>query len=206
MSVEVKLCGMTTPEDIGLVNRLRPEYAGFVLFFPKSRRNLGLAKAVELKAQLHGVKAVAVTVSPTPEQAEDICSAGFDYIQIHGELYEETYSKCTIPIIRAFNDFQIGELARCDRLENVTAYLFDAAEPGSGKIFDWDKLAKLPRGGRRLFLAGGLTPENVAHAIATVRPDCVDVSSGIERPEGGKDAAKAEEFVKNARSVTEVQI
>ncbi len=199
MSVEIKLCGMTTPEDIALVNRLKPEYAGFVLFFPKSRRNLDIEKAAELVKALDGVRAVAVTVSPTPEQMEQINEAGFDYIQVHGELYEETYSCCKLPVIRAFNDFQIGELARCSRLENVKAYLFDAAEPGSGKRCDWDKLSRLPIGGKKLFLAGGLTPENVVRAIEAVHPDCVDVSSGIERPEGGKDPALAEAFVRNVR-------
>ena len=200
MSVEIKLCGMTTPEDIGLMNRLRPEYAGFVLFYPKSRRNISIARAQELLPLLEGIRAVAVTVSPTPEQAEEICAAGFDFIQIHGELYEETYSVCTIPIIRAFNDFLIGELARCSRLENVKAYLFDAAEPGSGKRCDWDKLSRLPIGGKKLFLAGGLTPENVVRAIEAVHPDCVDVSSGVELPTGGKDPAAMTSFVTNARN------
>ena len=200
MSVEIKLCGMTTTDDIELVNRLKPEYAGFVLFFPKSRRNLDIEKAAALVKALDGVKAVAVTVSPTPEQTEQICKSGFDYLQAHGELSEETYSCCTIPIIRAFNDFQIGELTRCSRLDNVKAYLFDAAEPGSGKRCDWDALSKLPTADRKLFLAGGLDPENVARAIAAVHPDVVDVSSGIELPEGGKDAAKAEAFVNYARA------
>lgn len=200
MSVEVKLCGMTTMEDIELVNRLKPEYAGFVLFFPKSRRNLDIEKAAGLVKALDGVNAVAVVVSPTPEQMEQINAAGFDYVQIHGNMYEETYSCAKIPIIRAFNDFSIAELARCLRLKNVTAYLFDAAEPGSGKRCDWDALSKLPTGGKKLFLAGGLDPENVARGIAAVHPDVVDVSSGIERPEGGKDPVKAEAFVNNARA------
>ena len=200
MSVEVKLCGMTTPADIEIVNRLKPEYAGFVLFFPKSRRCLDIEKAAALVKALDGVKAVAVTVSPTPEQAEQINRSGFDFIQIHGELSEETYNCIKLPIIRAFNDFPVGELERSHRLDKIKAYLFDAAEPGSGKRCDWNALVRLPRGGKKLFLAGGLDPENVARAIVAVRPDAVDVSSGIELPEGGKDAAKAEAFVKNARS------
>lgn len=195
----IKLCGMTCEEDIELVNRLRPEYAGFVLFFPKSRRNLTIEKAAALVSQLDGVRSVAVVVSPTPEQIGLIQSAGFDYVQIHGELSEETYSLCELPIIRAFNDVQNGELERSLGLGKIVTFLFDAAEPGSGKTFDWDKLSSLPTAGRKLFLAGGLTPENVRRAVEAVRPDGVDVSSGIERPECGKDPCLAEAFVRNVR-------
>ena len=199
MSVEVKLCGMTIPADIEIVNRLKPEYAGFVLFFPKSRRCLDIEKAAALVKALDGVKAVAVTVSPTPEQAEQINSSGFDFIQIHGELSEEMYNSTGLPIIRAFNDFGIGELVRCSRLERVKAFLFDAAEPGSGKLCDRDKLTGLPLAGRELILAGGLTPDNVSEAIASVRPNMVDVSSGVERRWGGKDPELARRFVRAVR-------
>lgn len=197
----VKLCGMTREEDIAIVNRLRPELVGFVLFFPKSRRNVTVERAAELISQLDGIKAVAVTVSPTPEQIKEICGAGFDYLQVHGELSKETYNCCTIPIIRAFNDLPADELDRCSKLDKVWAFLFDAAEPGSGRVCNWDKLKTLPRSGKKLFLAGGLSPDNVSRAIEAVHPDGVDVSSGIERPEGGKDEALAERFVNNARSV-----
>ena len=201
MKTEIKLCGMTCEEDIELVNRLKPDYAGFVLFFPKSRRNLDIERAAELVSKLKGVKAAAVTVSPTPEQIEQIQAAGFDYVQIHGELSGEVYSCCRLPIIRAFNDVTADELEKCLSLDKIEVFLFDAAEPGSGKTFDWDKLKTLHTGGKKLFLAGGLTPENVARAVEAVRPDGVDVSSGIERPEGGKDPALAERFVMNVRDM-----
>ena len=199
--VKIKICGMTRPEDIALVNRLGVDMAGFVLFFPKSRRNLDIAEAARLLGQLDGVKSVAVTVSPTPQQAEQIQAAGFDYLQAHGELSEETYNCCELPIIRAFNDFNIGEIERCARLDKVTAFLFDAAEPGSGKKCDWNGLAQLPKTDKKLILAGGLTPDNVVQAIEAVHPFMVDVSSGVERPEGGKDPVLAERFVRAVRDL-----
>ena len=199
--VRIKICGMTRPEDIALVNRLGVDMAGFVLFFPKSRRNLDIDRAAELLKELDGVKAVAVTVSPTPEQAEQIQSAGFDYLQIHGELYEETYNCCKLPMIRAFNDFNIREIERCARLDGIEYFLFDAAEPGSGKRCDRNALSQLPDTDKKLILAGGLTPDNVAHAIESVRPCMVDVSSGVELPQGGKDPVLAERFVGAVRAL-----
>lgn len=197
--VKIKICGMTCPEDIELVNALGVDMAGFVMFFPKSRRNLSLERAAELAAGLKGIKSAAVTVSPTAEQARAIERAGFDFLQVHGELSEEMYNSTGLPIIRAFNDFGIAELVRCSRLERVKAFLFDAAEPGSGKLCDRDKLTGLPLAGRELILAGGLTPDNVSEAIARVRPNMVDVSSGVERREGGKDPELARRFVEAVR-------
>lgn len=198
--VKIKICGMTCHGDIELVNSLGVDMAGFVMFFPKSRRSLSLERAAELAAGLRSVRSAAVTVSPTAEQAQIIERAGFDFLQVHGELYEETYNSTGLPIIRAFNDFDIEELKRCSRLERVKAFLFDAAEPGSGRRCDWNKLSGLPLGGRELILAGGLTPDNVSEAIARVRPHMVDVSSGVERPGGGKDPLLARRFVEAVRN------
>jgi phosphoribosylanthranilate isomerase len=199
MDTKIKICGLTCDEDIALVNRLKTDFAGFVLFFPKSKRNLSIERAAELAAKLDGVKSVAVVVSPTADQAEQIAEAGFDYIQIHGELYDETYAACRLPILRAFNVSNMDKFESCSALEKIAGYVFDAAEPGSGKTFDWDLLSKLPRGGRLTLLAGGLNPENVSRAVKTVKPDGVDVSSGVEKPQGGKDPSLAERFVEEVR-------
>ena len=90
---------------------------------------------------------------------------------------------------------------------NIVAKLYDAASPGSGKAFDWNRLAEISRKQeQKLFLAGGLTPENVAEAIRTVHPDVVDVSSGVEAEpaEGkgfaGKEKEKIRRFVKAVRA------
>lgn len=148
-------------------------------------------------------QAVAVTVSPTVGQLKEIENAGFDLIQIHGDLTEEVFSEAVVPIIRAFNGNDKEELTRCSRSQKIAAYLFDAASPGSGKTFDWTALKAIERGDKPLFLAGGLHADNVREAIEAVRPDVVDVSSGVEKDLSpvGKDREKIREFVKNARSV-----
>ena len=188
----IKICGLTSVEEAEWVVEEAVDYAGIVLFYPKSHRNMTIEEAgallpvIRRGKALSGepIKAVAVTVSPTPEQVRRIQSAGFDLIQIHGELTKETYEAVWIPIIRAYNglDREAQETAR--RLDKVAAYLFDAGEPGSGRIFDWEMLRSLPRDGKPIFLAGGLHADNVARAIREVAPDAVDVSRGVE-----KDAA-----------------
>lgn len=99
----IKICGITDEREIEELNKLKVEYAGFILFFPKSKRNNSIQKAIELKACLKYSKAVAVTVSPTLEQSLAIEQAGFDVLQVHGELSDEIKEKCNIEIWKAFN-------------------------------------------------------------------------------------------------------
>ena len=84
---------------------------------------------------------------------------------------------------------------------NIVGYVFDAHEPGSGKTFDWTMLENLPRDDKLFMLAGGLNPETVAKAVKAVKPDGVDVSSGVENSNGnGKDFEKVKKFIISARS------
>ena len=86
-------------------------------------------------------------------------------------------------------------------LDNVKGILFDSAVPGSGKSFDWSMLEKLPKTDKMLFLAGGLTADNVAKAVAQLRPFAVDVSSGVELSDkSGKDFELVRTFIENAKS------
>ena len=203
MPVKIKICGLTSAEDARYVSEAGAELAGMVVFFPKSKRNVSLEKAAEIKAALSAdVRTCAVTVSPSVEQVRQINSAGFDYIQIHGALDDDAYEAAEIPIIKAFNVTDISEFDRYRSAEKVCGYVFDAAEYGSGKSFDWALLDGIERDGRAFILAGGLRPDNVAEAIKRVSPDFVDVSSGVENDSGsGKDRAKILDFVKNARNV-----
>ena len=86
-------------------------------------------------------------------------------------------------------------------LDNVKGILFDSAVPGSGKSFDWSMLERLPKNQKMLFLAGGLTADNVAKAVAQLRPFAVDVSSGVELADkSGKDFELVRTFIENARN------
>ena len=199
---KVKICGLKNPTDIKCINTLSPDFAGFVMFFEKSHRNISAQTAQELLALLDkNIKSVAVTVSPTEEQLEQIYNLGFDYVQIHGNITDEVLKNSKTPIIRAINVSGTDSLTDLDNYKNVKGILFDSAVPGSGQGFDWTLLKKLPKTDKMLFLAGGLTADNVAKAVAQVRPFAVDVSSGVELSDkSGKDFELVRAFIENARN------
>lgn len=198
---EVKICGLVRKEDVEAANAFRPDYVGFVLFFPKSKRNLSLTQAAALKDRLDpGIRSVAVTVSPTAGQAKQIEEAGFDMIQIHGELDQEVYDILSIPILRACNvkdgedpELQLSPLPSMTCNNKITGYVLDSKNPGSGKTFDWSLLAdsawreKLMERGQKLILAGGINEENVEEAIRVVKPDVIDLSSSVELADKPED-------------------
>lgn len=199
---KVKICGLKNPTDIKCINTLSPDFAGFVMFFEKSHRNISVQTAQELLALLDkNIKSVAVTVSPTEEQLEQIYNLGFDYVQIHGNITDEVLKNSKTPIIRAINVSGTDSLTDLDNYKNVKGILFDSAVPGSGQGFDWSMLKKLPKTDKMLFLAGGLTADNVAAAICQVHPYAVDVSSGVELSDkSGKDFELVRTFIENARN------
>lgn len=231
---KIKICGLTSAKEVQWCLEEQINYAGMVVFFPKSKRNMEIWKAKELLAALHGekipgqeqiaaagvpnqeqpladrmksaakpVQAVAVTVSPTPEQVKEIQEAGFDQIQVHGELSKAAFDAIEIPMIRAFNGLDRELYEKFHNCHKVEAYLFDAKIPGSGETFDWDELQQIPRDEKPFFLAGGLNPDNIELAIRQVQPDVVDVSSGVEiSPEiAGKDREKIKLFVHRVRGI-----
>lgn len=201
---KIKICGITDIKEAEYLNEAGVDYAGFVLFFPKSRRNIEIGKAKEIFAHLNPhIRSVAVVVEPAKEQLREIEEAGFDLVQIHGRMPEEVLAGIRIPVLRAFNVSDLSEFERYEEIENVVGYVFDAQIPGSGKVFDWSLLQKLPETDKLTFLAGGLDASNVKDALAATRVDGVDTSSGVERESGmGKDPAKIRNFVEAVRSYT----
>lgn len=198
----IKVCGLTEVREAEYLNRLKIDFAGFVLFFPKSKRNISIEKAEEIMKYLDkNIKKTAVVVSPAKEQIIDICNSRFDYIQIHGKIEEEVLKMAQIPVLKAFNVDDMDEIKMYSSNEKIAGYVFDAAEPGSGRSFDWDILSQIERDSKLFVLAGGLNPDNVRKAVAAVNPDMVDVSSGVENDDGfGKDILKIEKFVKQIRN------
>lgn len=201
--MKIKICGLTTPEEAAYLNEYQVDYAGFVLFFPKSKRNISIEQAKKIFTNLSSsIKKVAVVVSPTLTQAKEIETAGFDYIQIHGTLSEELFTHLQIPILKAFNLDDMEQYNYYANQPSIAGFVFDAKEPGSGKTFDWNLLKNLPENDKLMFLAGGLHAGNVTAAIKAVSPDVADVSSGVELGEGvGKDPNKIKAFVEAVRQL-----
>lgn len=200
---KVKICGITCMEEVEYLNEIKPDYAGFVMFFPKSRRNINTDKAKTLlKGLKQNIMSVAVTVKPTMEQIKAAYECGFDLIQIHGEVSDNILSNPYLKVLRAFNVTDIDDFGKYSCINNIIGYVFDSSAPGSGKVFDWNIIKDISRDGKPIILAGGLNPDNVEDAIQAVNPDGVDVSSGVEKNNGhGKDRQKIFAFVNKVRSM-----
>ena len=190
---KIKLCGMTRPVDIAVVNEIKPDYIGFVLWEP-SKRYVSKETAAELKKTLDpDIKAAGVFVNEDPETVAAIANEGIiDLIQLHGDEDDDYISRLRKltdkPVIQAI---RIVTEEDTKKAENSPAdhILLDSGK-GGGRTIDWDLAAMIKR---PYFLAGGLTTDNVGAAVEKLHPYAVDVSSGIET-DGYKDPAKMQEF------------
>lgn len=197
-AVLVKVCGLTDTVEADYLNKNKVDFAGFVLFFPKSKRNISIEKAEQIMAELdENIKKVAVIVSPDESEIQQINGSGFDYVQIHGEIKDRLLEQISKPVFKAFNIKDIKNIHKYQNNAKIVGYVFDAAVPGSGKVFDWSILNDIKRDAKTFILAGGLNDSNVREAVKLVNPDVVDVSSGVEYDSGsGKDPEKIKQFLR----------
>lgn len=209
---KIKICGLKRTEDVAMVNRLRPDYVGFV--FAGTKRKITKECAARLKAGLAwGISAVGVFVQEPVENIAAMCREGIlDMVQLHGDEPEDYIGEVKAltgkPVLSAVRvrdaqDILARAGTRADYLL-LDTYRKDAYG-GSGESFCWDAVAaaerELEKSGRRLppfFLAGGLHPGNAAEAIWLAHPYAVDVSSGVET-DGCKDENKIREFIEAVR-------
>lgn len=188
---KIKICGLRRPRDIEAVNAARPDFAGFVVEVPGSRRSVDKRELRELAGRLkEGILSVGVFVNAPPELVAELLEEGtLDLAQLHGqedEIYMAELRRLTEkPLIQAFS-IQTGQDAE-QALESRADYLLlDQGRGGTGQTFDW---SLLPEINRPFFLAGGLGEENLERAIRQVRPWAVDLSSSLET-DGQKDPEK----------------
>lgn len=197
-STLIKICGLSRPEDIDVVNELRPDFIGFV-FYEKSKRNVTKEKAKSLKEKLDSrIPAVGVFVNADPEFVISLLEERIiDIAQLHGsedeEYIQNIRAKTGRKVIKAFvvNDAQSLEEAE----KSSADYLLLDSGMGTGSTFDWSKLDEVTR---PYFLAGGLGLDNIDKALSEIKPYAVDVSSGVET-DGVKDPAKIREFINRVR-------
>jgi phosphoribosylanthranilate isomerase len=200
----VKICGITRLEDALAAVAAGADALGFV-FYPESPRAVAIEQAAEIICQLPPfVSSVGLFVNAERAVIEaTVADCGLDLIQLHGD---EAPAECLFPGRRVIKALRIRDAASLARAEDykVCGLLLDAWSDqvygGSGETFDW-RLLKDFAARQPVILAGGLTPENVAAAVAAVRPYAVDVSSGVECAPGSKDHVKMAEFIRQVRSL-----
>lgn len=192
----VKICGITNEEDALLSVAMGADALGFV--FAPSPRQVVPAKVADIVRRLPAhVMTIGVFRNHDPRRVADIVrEAGLRGAQLHGNESRADVDLVTQEVGWVMKALPGGE-------GDPTAYrtnliMYDAVRPGSGIAWDWSSVLPLPMD-IRIVLAGGLSPDNVADAILTVRPWGVDVSSGVESEPGRKDAVKVRRFIRHAR-------
>lgn len=199
----VKICGITNEDDALLAVAMGADSVGFV--FAPSRRQVNVEQARDIVRRLPAEAiAVGVFVDERPERIVEISNrVGLRGVQLHGRE-----SMADVRYVRERVRFVIQAYKAGDPALSLAAnspadiVLVDGPNPGSGRVFDWSLTERLPPG-VRLLLAGGLNHQNVADAIATLRPWGVDVSTGVERSPGQKDPTKVRLFVAAAKAAGE---
>jgi phosphoribosylanthranilate isomerase len=199
--IKVKFCGITSWTDARRAVAAGANFLGFN-FYQRSPRYIRPAKVRQIVRRLpKDVSAVGVFVDETEKKMLKIArETGLAYLQLHGDESPEMVKRleCFFPVIKAVpvrRSFRASHLARFRHARALLLDGFDGKVPGgTGKTFDWDILRRVKHG--RIFLAGGLRPENVAQAIRAARPFAVDVCSGIETKPGKKDAVRMKAFVR----------
>lgn len=209
--IRVKICGLTRAEDVAAVAAAGAAYAGFV-FFPKSPRNVSIEAARNLAIEVPvGIAKVALVVNADDAALDAITAAvPLDILQLHGsetpERVTEIRTRYGLPVMKAVGVADADDVAKLDIYAQVADQILVDAKPpkdavlpgGNGVSFDW-RLISARRWTRPWMLAGGLTPENAAEAVALTGTRQVDVSSGVESAPGVKDAGLIRDFVSAVR-------
>jgi phosphoribosylanthranilate isomerase len=199
----VKVCGTTSEEDALLAVAMGVDALGFV--FAASPRQVAPAAVADIVKRLPPeVVTIGVFRDEAPERVVDIVNrAGMRGAQLHGHETPEMTAWISERVPIVIKGFVAGDRGVSGAADyRADALLLDSPSPGSGQVFDW-RLADGVPDGSRLIVAGGLTAENVADAIAAVHPWGVDVVTGVESAPGRKDPRKLLSFVANARAAFE---
>ena len=210
--IKIKFCGLTRPEDVLRAEELAADFIGFNCY-RKSSRFVSPKKLSGLCGLVRQAGKVAVFVNSGEMEIRRVAdSAAVDYIQLHGD---ETPEFCRLisrktgkPVIKAFRLAAGEDLPLLEAYREAAEYfLLDAKTPafygGTGRVFPWKLAVAARKFGRPFFLAGGLTPENVAEACRLARPFAVDTAGGCEDAPGIKSREKMRLFAAQVRSLTD---
>lgn len=204
MQTKVKICGISRDVDTEYLNTSLPDYTGFIINYPKSRRNITPQRAKELSKQLDPrIITVGVFVDNDLYEIAELANCGvIDVIQLHGNESEEYISHLRSEtgaeiwksfIVKTEADIIAAQKSSADKV------LLDGGL-GCGVSFDHSLISNI---GREFILAGGLNISNIETSLKTIDPWAVDISSGVET-DGVKDGKKISEIVSFVRNFSKI--
>ncbi len=202
--MDIKICGLTNTEDALAAKAAGADFFG-VVFAAASPRKISEFIAAEIVGALgQDARVIGVFVNEQPEHVLAVAKrCGLWGAQLHGDEMPDAFLGFPMPVwraIRAGNNICLPDPAQWPEADRLVVDAYEKERyGGTGRLANWGTAMQLARE-RRVMLAGGLTPEHVASAIAAVNPAGVDVSSGVEQIPGRKDAALMRAFVAQARA------
>lgn len=198
----IKICGITTLQEVEYLNEYKPDYAGFV--FAKSKRQISKEVARDLVNHLDkDIKSVGVFKDNKIEEIIDVLNTvDLSVVQLHGDenqeyidLLKQKISSKNIEIFKAISVKSKEDLEKLDHYK-VDMFLLDGSNPGSGEKFNWDIISS-NKIDKMFLLAGGINVDNVGEAIDTAKPYGVDLSSGVETVDDMGNPKKDKLKIKN---------
>ena len=202
--MKIKICGITREEDAMLCADEGADFIGLI-FAERSKRAVTVERARAIAGWLRGhrsrPKIVGVFVDETPRAVNEIVDAvGLDLVQLHGDESDAECAAMSVPVIKGM---RVGQsLPETTGHRSASWLLFDTLDSrqsgGTGRRFDWSLLESWRRD-RPFFLSGGLTTEDIARAMSQVRPDGIDIASGVESSPGLKDHDKVRRLFERLR-------
>jgi len=205
MSVKVKICGITNAEDAAAAAEVGADMVGF-MFYDKSPRHVSIAAASAIARILpaHIVRTGVFVDAEEDLVLQAIRECGLNLLQFHGNEAPDYCLQFGLMSMKAFRIRDADSLKHLPTYQ-TDAWLLDSYSPaqygGTGERFNWNLATEARKWGKPIFLAGGLTPENVRLAVQQAQPYGVDVSSGVELGPGKKDHEKVKAFIRAAKSV-----
>jgi phosphoribosylanthranilate isomerase len=204
MSTRVKICGITNLADAQASVEAGADALGFI-FYEKSPRYMTISAVAEVfkKSPLNIMRVGVFVNAPEDFILRAVAECGLSLLQFHGDEPPEFCTQFGVMSMKAFRIRDAESLKGLPKYP-TDAWLLDAYSAenpgGTGEKFNWDLAVEAQKFGRPFFLAGGLTPENVADAVRRVKPFGVDVSSGVESSPGQKDHQKIRNFIARVRN------
>ncbi|MCD6175012.1 MAG: phosphoribosylanthranilate isomerase [Planctomycetes bacterium] len=209
MTVKIKICGITNLDDAQAAIEMGADILGFN-FYRQSPRYIETNEAEKIICKLPGFVDIAgVFVNANRPDIRELTDSGLlNWVQFHGDETSEFCSQFNAWNLHTIKAVRVRSVEDIDRAQEFETFslLFDAFDPnqygGTGKTFDWSLLRKYPH---RVFLAGGINPDNVSDALETDVYG-IDICSGIESEPGKKDHPKMKQLFDNIHSFTGIKV